>query len=86
MLQKIFTYIAYTFSLAIMLYLLFVIWWIFLPVFIVLFAIGAWRMYQTRKMWDSLLKQAQNGKKVHKHYRKIEDDNVIDVDYEEIKS
>ena len=43
-------------------------------------------MYQTRKMWDSLLKQAQKGKKVHKHYRKIEDDNVIDVDYEEIKS
>ena len=86
MLQKIFTYIAYAFSLAVMLYLLVVIWWLFLPLFIVLFAFAAWRMYQTRKLWNTLLKQAQDGKKVHKHYRKIEDDNVIDVEYEEIKS
>ena len=56
-----------------------------MPIFIILFILGAWRMYQTRKMWNTLLKQAQAGK-VHKHYRKIDDDNVIDVEYEEIKS
>ena len=69
-----------------MLYLLIVIWWLFLPVFVVLLAFIAWRMYQARKMWNTLLKQAKNGGKIHKHYRKIDDDNVIDVEYEEIKS
>jgi len=85
MVQKIFGYIAYIFSLLLMFYLIFFIWWLFLPLFIVLLILGAWRTYRIRKMWNTLLKQAQTGK-VHKHYRKIDDDNVIDVEYEEIKS
>ena len=60
MLQRIFTYIAYAFSVAVMFYLLFVIWWLFLPIFVVLLAFIAWRMYQTRKIWNTLLKQAKN--------------------------
>ena len=86
MLQKIFTYIAYAFSLAIMLYLLIVIWWLFLPLFVILLALVAWRMYQTRKLWNSLLKQAQTGKGKRKNHREIDNDNIIDVEYEEIKS
>ena len=86
MLQRIFTYITYVFFLFVMFYLIFLIWWLFLPIFVILLAFGAWRMYQARKLWNSLLKQAQNVKTTHKHYRKIDDDNVIDVEYEEIKS
>ena len=86
MLKKIFAYIIYVLSLFAMLYLILFISLLFLPVFIVLLCIAAWRTYQVRKMWDDVLKQAQSQQNIHKHYRKIIDDNVIDVDYEEIKS
>ncbi|MBO5997025.1 MAG: hypothetical protein J6P93_00655 [Alphaproteobacteria bacterium] len=85
-LQKILAYIIYVLFLFAVFYLIFFIWWLFLPVFIVMFLLGAWHMYRVRKMWNDILKQAQAGQKVHKHYRKVTDDNIIDVDYEEIRS
>ncbi len=85
MLQRFLTYFISAFILFIILYLAFWIWWLLLPVFAVLMGLAAWRVYQARKLWNNLLKQAQNTKTSHKQYRKVADDNIIDVEYEEIK-
>lgn len=85
MLQKFLTYFFSIIALFAMIYLVFFIWWLFLPFFLVLLGFTMWRVHQARKMWNDLLKQSQNTQKTHTHYRKVTDDNVIDVDYEEIK-
>ena len=82
--QKFFAYfIWFLFAIATF-YLLLFLWWLILPFLLVLFALTAFRIYQVRKTWNDLIKQSKNQAK-QKSFKKVSDDNVIDVEYEEIK-
>ena len=66
-------------------YLLFWIWWLLLPIFLVAIAFSAYRFYRFKKMWNDLLKQTPP---THFHKgktKKVPDDKIIDVEFEEIK-
>ena len=82
--QKFFAYFIWFLFVLATLYLMLFLWWLILPVLLVLFALTAWRVYQVRKTWNELIKQSKDSAK-QKSFKKVSDDNVIDVEYEEIK-
>ena len=83
--QKFFTYFTQFLFVLFALYLIVLSWWLILPVLLILFGAIAYRVYQIRKTWNDIIKQAQKDSHKRKNYKSVSDDNVIDVEYEEIK-
>lgn len=83
--QKFFAYFIWFLFVLATLYLMLFIWWLILPILLVLFAFATYRIYQIRKTWNDLIKQSQKDNAKRKSFKKVSDENVIDVEYEEIK-
>ena len=66
-------------------YLLFWIWWLLLPFFLIIFAVVAYRFYRIKKIWNELLKQPQQKNTERHKTKKVANDKIIDVEFEEIK-
>ena len=82
--QKFFAYFIWFLFVLAAIYLMLFIWWLILPILLVLFGVTVFRIYQIRKTWNDLIKQSQKDN-AKKSFKKVSDDNVIDVEYEEIK-
>ena len=83
--QKFFAYFIWFLFVLATLYLMVFIWQLILPILLVLFGLSAFRIYQIRKTWNDLIKQSQKDNAKQRSFKKVSDDNVIDVEYEEIK-
>ena len=82
--QKFFAYFIWFLFVLATLYLMLFLWWLILPLLFALLVMTAFRIYQVRKTWNDLIKQSKSNAR-QKSFKKVSDDNVIDVEYEEIK-
>lgn len=85
MLQRLAVFLFLTLFLIGLMALIAIAWYIALPILVILIGISWIRAMQLRRAWDKLYKQAARQEKQAAKAKKIMDDNIIDVDYEEIK-
>ena len=81
-------FIAYFISILFMLslfYFLFWLWWLFLPIFLIGISLAIYRIYRIKKIWNDLLKPNYPTHFKDEKTKKVTDDKIIDVDFEEIK-
>lgn len=83
--QKFITYFTSILFTLFLFYLLFWLWWLLLPVFLVGITFALYRIYRIKKIWNDLLKQNQPPHFNKEKTKKVSDDKIIDVDFEEIK-
>ena len=89
MLQRFLTYIIMMLIILTGLYFAFFMVSLLLPFLLLLFIVVAVRVWFQKRAIKKMLKQAQQQASVaaqHKHFRKVSDDNIIDVEYEEVRT
>lgn len=84
LLQKIINIFLYALCVVCLFYVLLMVGWLLLPLLLVAVLIGAWRIFQARRMWNELIKQQAKTHKKRIHI--ASDDTIIDAEYEEIKT
>lgn len=66
--------------------LLIMVWYIALPLLIVLFVASWWRARQIRRVWEKFYTEAmQAPMHARRAHKKVANETIIDADYEEVK-